>query len=50
MRTFTDALIVLIFIAFFCAVLVDFLAGCGESYTDSQGVIHANECIIFNPK
>ena len=26
--------------------LLEWMAGCGETYTDSKGVRHANDCII----
>ena len=26
-------------------VLVEWASGCGESYVDSKGVTHANECV-----
>lgn len=29
-------------------VLLEWMAGCGETYTDSKGVQHANECLFIN--
>ena len=29
-------------------VLLEWMAGCGETYVDSKGVRHANECIFIN--
>jgi len=29
-------------------VLLEWMAGCGETYIDSKGVRHANECIFIN--
>lgn len=29
-------------------VLIEWLAGCGETYVDSKGVRHANECVFVN--
>ncbi len=30
------------------AFLLEWMAGCGETYTDSKGVQHVNECIFIN--
>jgi hypothetical protein len=38
----------LVFIALGVVVLAEWLAGCGETYTDSKGVTHANECLFLN--
>jgi hypothetical protein len=32
-------------IAFFLFMFLEWAAGCGESYTDSKGKVHINECI-----
>lgn len=29
-------------------VLLDWMAGCGETYIDAKGERHANECIFIN--
>ena len=29
-------------------VLIEWMAGCGETYIDSKGVRHANECVFIN--
>ena len=29
-------------------VLIEWMAGCGETYVDSKGVRHANECVFIN--
>ena len=29
-------------------VLLEWMVGCGETYIDSKGVRHANECIFIN--
>lgn len=34
--------------ALLAVVLLEWAAGCGESYTDSQGVTHLNECLLIN--
>ena len=42
-----QGLIGLLAIAFFAALLVEWAAGCGESYVDSKGNRHQNECVFF---
>jgi hypothetical protein len=32
-------------IAFFLYMFLEWAAGCGETYTDSKGKVHINECI-----
>lgn len=27
-------------------IFIEWMAGCGEPYTDSKGVVHQNQCII----
>lgn len=34
--------------AIMAIVMVEWLAGCGETYTDSNGVKHSYECVYFN--
>jgi hypothetical protein len=29
-------------------LLLEWMAGCGETYTDSKGVQHVNECLFIN--
>jgi len=43
-----QALAGLVLIAFFCLMLVEWAAGCGESYVDSKGITHVNECVFIN--
>lgn len=31
-------------------MVIEWMAGCGESYVDAKGITHANECIIINHK
>jgi hypothetical protein len=45
-----QALIGLAVIVFFGMLVADWLAGCGETYIDSKGNHHPNECIFFNFK
>jgi hypothetical protein len=42
-----QGLMCLLMIAFFAALLVEWAAGCGESYVDSKGDRHQNECVFF---
>lgn len=30
-----------------CALMLEWMVGCGETYVDSKGVRHANECIFI---
>ncbi len=32
---------------FFAFMLLEWLSGCGETYVDSKGVRHANECVFL---
>lgn len=41
--------VVLIIIGCLGAVVIfEWMAGCGETYIDSEGVRHANKCIYIN--
>lgn len=33
----------------FVVLLAEWMAGCGETYVDSNRVRHANECIFLHP-
>ena len=35
-------------VAVFSLVILEFLAGCGAMYTDSEGVRHTRECLFIN--
>ena len=37
-----------IIVLFFAYLLAEWASGCGETYTDSKGVVHINEC-VFSP-
>jgi len=37
-----------LFAGFMAVMFIEWMAGCGESYIDSKGVSHANECIFIN--
>ena len=43
-----QALAGLVLIAFFCLMLIEWMAGCGESYVDAKGKTHINECVFIN--
>lgn len=43
-----QALIGLVLIAFFCLMLIEWAAGCGESYVDAKGKTHINECVFIS--
>lgn len=42
------AAVVTAFAALVVIVLLEWMAGCGETYIDAKGVRHANECIFIN--
>ena len=29
-------------------LIIEWAVGCGETYTDSKGVVHANTCFLIN--
>jgi hypothetical protein len=43
-----QALLGVVFIALFAYLLVEWASGCGESYVDSKGKTHVNECLYTN--
>lgn len=43
-----QGLIGLIFIIGSAMFLVEYASGCGETYIDSKGVSHANQCMFIN--
>jgi hypothetical protein len=38
----------IVLIAFFALMLVEWMAGCGESYLDSKGKTHINDCVFIS--
>jgi hypothetical protein len=32
-------------VLFFAYMLIEWASGCGETYTDSKGKVHINECV-----
>lgn len=45
-----NALIALLFGALGALFLVEWAAGCGETYTDAQGQTHQHECVFLTLK
>jgi hypothetical protein len=43
-----DALIGFIFMGFLVFMALEWAAGCGETYVDSEGVRHQYECLFIN--
>ncbi len=41
------AIFVIAFALLGAIVILEWMVGCGETYIDSKGVRHANECIII---
>lgn len=47
-RWFFTALGVLCFAVLIAVLLMEWMVGCGESYVDSKGGTHLNECLFIN--
>jgi hypothetical protein len=45
-----NVLAVIAFTGLMGIVAVEWAAGCGETYTDAQGIEHQNECVFIKPK
>jgi hypothetical protein len=43
-----SAVIMVIFGAGLAVITIEWMAGCGESYTDAYGKRHLNECVFIN--
>ena len=50
MRLIIEILIAALFAALMATVLIEWAVGCGETYTDSQGVEHQYECVFLTLK
>lgn len=52
MRRFLEwmvqVLAVLLISAALAVVIIEYAAGCGETYVDANGVRHAHECVFIN--
>jgi hypothetical protein len=42
-----QAMISALFLIMFLVVAVEWMVGCGETYVDSKGKTHQNECLII---
>ncbi len=42
------AVLTILLAGFMAVMFIEWMAGCGESYIDSKGIRHANECVIIN--
>jgi hypothetical protein len=52
MKKLLDFAVAAVTMAIFCAgmavITIEWMAGCGESYTDAYGKIHINQCVFIN--
>lgn len=44
---FATAIVTLLMVALFAVMLIEWMAGCGESYIDAKGVRHQYECVFI---
>jgi len=44
-----QATIGVIMLGFMVLMLLEWSAGCGETYVDSRGIRHQNECLFVKP-
>jgi hypothetical protein len=44
MKHLKEAIIGALILAFMLFMMLEWVSGCGESYVDSKGVTHVNEC------
>jgi ABC-type thiamin/hydroxymethylpyrimidine transport system permease subunit len=44
---FLQGLVGLVFVAGGALFLIEYMAGCGETYVDSKGKTHSNECVFI---
>jgi hypothetical protein len=47
MKTISGVTVGILFFLVVFVVVVEWLAGCGESYVDANGVRHQNECVLI---
>jgi hypothetical protein len=47
-RWLSYAISVTVIAVLMAVFLLEWMAGCGETYTDSKGVQHANECLFID--
>lgn len=48
LRWLMTAVMMLIFGIGLAVITIEWMAGCGESYTDAKGNVHLNECVFIN--
>ena len=48
LRWLFTALMTLLFCIFMAVIVIEWMAGCGESYTDAKGNVHLHECVFIN--
>jgi len=48
LRWLFTAVLMLIFGIGLAVITIEWMAGCGESYTDAKGNVHLNECVFIN--
>lgn len=41
------ALLTIAFATLMAVILIEWMAGCGETYIDTNGVRHQNECVLI---
>lgn len=49
MSKFFSVLVVALFLVLGLVSLLEFMAGCGETYVDSKGERHAYGCLLITP-
>ena len=45
-RAICTALVAALVALFFASILAEWAVGCGETFTDSRGIKHKNECLF----
>ena len=48
MRKLIELLVLCVFCVIGAFLVLEWFAGCGETYIDSKGVRHANDCMFVN--
>jgi hypothetical protein len=48
LRWLFTALMTVLFCTFMAVLAIEWMAGCGESYTDAKGNVHLHECVFIN--
>ncbi len=46
-KIFGEILAIALFSAVFSVVLIEWAVGCGETWTDAQGVEHTGQCVFL---